>query len=345
MKRSVWISTTTAALAATAALVHAQPAPDNGPRPGDPYAVGEATGSGQGSAAPTNGSAARPRAGSDADEVTDADRAHRDEQTPAPAPVAPRPPDPAINMPELLRSPTGWLLPAAVIYSKTSIDTGGGFSTTGRVGLGDVAEFGVTTTDDVRAINKSTDVPQRIQPYALATFRMGVAEHRLFDEQPGITLGFDKSFERSSDGFKTRTAQLTLVASKHFGSRTALHLGGAFWDASIDGTGVSNSLHAEGLGKQIRAFGGIQVMPIDKSEILVDVSWAPEFCYMCSGNDQIQLRPELSWGVRYQVADWMHLESGVRVPDIGNANLLNAQIFGSVTFTSWALHHAVAALK
>ena len=61
--------------------------------------------------------------------------------------------------------------------------------------------------------------------------------------------------------------------------------------------------------------------------------------------DQIQLRPELSWGVRYQVADWMHLESGVRVPDIGNANLLDAQIFGPVTFTTWALRHAVDDLK
>jgi len=35
----------------------------------------------------------------------------------------------------------------------------------------------------------------------------------------------------------------------------------------------------------------------------------------------VEYRPS----VRYEVADWMHLESGVRVPDIGSANLLDAQ--------------------
>ena len=345
----------TAALAATlaASVAYAQPAspqplpqpvsPD-APRPGDPYAVG--------AAAAAAGSSA-PSAGSDADSVTDADRMrmHRDEQMPVPvavvpvAPEGPRKPDPAIDMPELLRSPTGWLLPAAVLYSKTSIDTGGSVSSTARVGLGDVAEFGVSTTDDVRAKPTATDATHRIQPYALATFRMGVAEDRLFRGQPGITLGFDKSFERASDNFKTRIAQLTLVASKHLGSRAAVHVGGAFWDASLVGGGVDATLHDGGLGGQIRAFGGIQVMPIAKSEILVDLSWAPEFCYACGAGSAIRLRPELSWGVRYEVADWMHLESGVRVPNIGDANLLDAQIFGSVTFTSWALHHAVTSLK
>ena len=346
MKRSSLISMTTAALAATAALASAQPAPQGPgePRPDDPYAVGGAA-AGSGSAGSAAGS------DFDADRMSDADRARqrRDEQAPPEAPKPPRPPDPAINMPELLRSPTGWLLPAAVLYSKTSIDTGGGVSETARVGLGDVAEFGVTTTDDVRGAN-TAPTDHRIQPYALATFRMGVGENRLFEGQPGVTLGFDKSFERDSDGFKTRIAELTLVASKHLGSRAAIHVGGAFWDASLDKDGdptQNSSLHGEGLGKQIRPFGGFQVMPIDKSEILVDLSWAPEFCYSpaptCS--QAIQLRPELSWGVRYEVADWMRLESGVRVPDIGNANLLNAQIFGSVTFTTWALHHVVSDLK
>jgi hypothetical protein len=79
---------------------------------------------------------------------------------------------------------------------------------------------------------------------------------------------------------------------------------------------------------------------------MVELSWAPEFCYTCTGADPtIRLRPELAWGVRYQVADWAHLESGVRVPDIGKANLLEAQIFGQLTITSWALRHAVDALK
>jgi hypothetical protein len=258
-----------------------------------------------------------------------------------------RPPDPAIGMPEVLSIPTGWLLPAAVLYSKSSIDTGGGVSSDTRVGLGDVAEFGIATTDQVRAKVEDSDHPERIQPYLVASFRMGVSEDRLFTGQPGLTLGFRKSFERNHDDEKTRIAELTLVASRHIGPRTAIHVGGAFWDASLQPAGGEEvTLHGgNDQRRQVRPFGGIQVQPIDKSEILIDLSWGPEFCYHCTGNDQIRLRPQLSWGVRYHVADWMLLESGVRVPDIGQANLLDAQIFGSLVFTSWALHHAVDSLK
>ena len=280
-------------------------------------------------------------------------------QTDAPVdPYAPRPkrrePDrPPINFPEVLTTPTGWLLPAAVLYSKTALDTGGGVTSDHRVGLGDVAEFGVATTDQVRERNAPTDKAERIQPYVTASFRMGVAENRLFDSQPGVTLGFRKSFERNHNGFKSRIAELTLVASKHLGSRAALHVGGAVWDASLQSDtpdAMGNlppevTLHGNSFTRQVRAFGGFEAQPLPKSSILIDLGWGPEFCYTCADADKIQLRPELSWGVRYQVASFMHLESGVRVPDIGNFNLLDAQIFGQVTLTSFALKSAVDSLK
>ncbi|MDB4958554.1 MAG: hypothetical protein JWO36_6123 [Myxococcales bacterium] len=280
-----------------------------------------------------------------------------------PVPEKPRPKDPHVDMPELLTTPTGWLLPAAVLYSRTSIDTGGGVSTDGRVGLGDVAEFGVATTDGVRITNSwtSNTQPDRIQPFVTASFRMGVAENRLFASQPGVVLGFRKSFERTvEDVFKVRTAELTLVASKHLGNRAAISVGAAFWDAEITGVHPGNNmpfheaLHDDNnvLKKQVRVFGGLEARPFDKSEILVDIGWAPVFCKDCADYNladntggAIKLRPQLSWGVRYEVADWMRLESGVRVPDIGDFNLLNAQIFGQVTFTSWAIRHAVDDLK
>jgi hypothetical protein len=263
-------------------------------------------------------------------------------------------PRPAIDFPEVLETPTGWLLPAGVLYSKTSVDTGGGIASDNRVGLGDVAEFGVATTDQVRERATAADKPERIQPYVAASFRMGVAEHRLFADQPGVTLGFEKSFERTHSGFKTRIAELTLAASKHVGKRVALHLGGALWDASLQSTAPvpegaaappELTLHGQGYKKQVRVFGGFEAHPLDKSSILIDLGWAPELCYGCADADKIKLRPELSWGVRYEVARFMHLESGVRVPDIGNFNLLDAQIFGQVTFTSFALRDAVDSLK
>jgi hypothetical protein len=262
-------------------------------------------------------------------------------------PAAPEKPHPRLSMPVLISTPTGFLLPAAVLYSRTGVDTAGGVTSDQRVGLGDVAEFGIATTDEVRERQTLADSPDRIQPYFVATFRLGVQENRLFAHQPGVALGFRKSFERTHDGEKTRFAELTLVASEHLGSRAAIHFGGAFWDASVhasnDATDADEvTLHGfNSLAHQIRAFGGLEARPLPRSEVMIDLGWAPEFCYQCTGSQQIRLRPELSWGVRYEVASWMHLESGVRVPDIGSANLLDAQIFGQVTLTTWALHRSV----
>lgn len=259
-----------------------------------------------------------------------------------------------INMPEVLTTQTGWLLPAAVLYSRTSIDTGGGVTNDTRVGLGDVAEFGVATIDSVRErVNDDDKTVDRIQPYVLASFRLGVSENRLFEGQPGFTLGFRKSFERNHDNYTTRIAELTLVASKHIGKGVAVHAGGAFWDASVRGhlTDRNNDItewlfHDGDWRNQVRAFGGIEFYPLPRSQILIDLGWAPEFCYKCMADeDRIKLRPTLSWGVRYGVADFMNLEAGVRVPDIASANLLDAQIFGQVTFTSWALRRAVDSMK
>jgi hypothetical protein len=325
------------AVTIAAAIARAQPAPDEPP----------AAGSGDGSGSDA-GSAAKPApAPAPVEPPTYA-------PIPPPAQKPPRPPDPHVDLPQLIATPTGWLLPAAVLYSRTGVDTGGGVTSDNRVGLGDVAEFGVSTLDQIRVVKTGTDPlaqPDRIQPYVAATFRMGVAEDRLFPGQPGLVLGFRKSFERGTDGFKTRIAELTLVASEKVGRRAAIHFGGAFWDASLagtnpDGSVVDTTLHGMGsLSNQIRAFGGVEVRPLDKSEILVDVSWAPTFCYQCAAAEQIRLRPELAWGVRYDVADWMRLDSGVRVSEIGNANLLDAQIFGQITFVTWGLRHGIDSLK
>jgi hypothetical protein len=274
-----------------------------------------------------------------------------EDATPPPKPKPPRKPDPKVDLPQLITTPTGWLLPAAVLYSRTGLDTGGGFTSDQRVGLGDVAEFGLATLDQIRAVKTGTDplgTSDHVQPYVAATFRMGVSEDRLFGGQPGLVLGFRKSFERDTDGYTTRIAELTLVASKKFGGSSSLHLGAAFWDASLhdDVMNIDTTLHGlSNVGRQLRPFAGILVRPLDKSEIMVDFGWAPVFCYHCAPADQIKLQPELAWGVRYDVADWMKLESGVRVAEISTANLLDAQIFGMVTFVTWGLRHAVDDLK
>jgi hypothetical protein len=329
----------------TAAIARAQPAPGEPPSPdGKPVPVaGDAGATG----VPASPYGPPPTASADPGPLLGGQI-----DPPRPGQPAARV-HPPVRFPEVLTTPTGWLLPAGVLYSRSAIDTGGGVTSDNRVGLGDVAEFGVATTDQVRERQLLADKPERIQPYVTASFRLGVEENRLFPGEPGVTLGFRKSFERTHSGFKTRIAELTLVASKHLGPDVAFHVGGALWDASLQatsGTGdmpaPETTLHGHGLTHQIRVFGGFEARPLPRSQILLDLGWAPDFCYQCTDEtDRIKLRPELSWGVRYQVASFMHIESGVRVPDIGNFNLLDAQIFGQVTFTSFALSDAVETLK
>ena len=346
----------------TGATAQAQPAPD-APAPGvGPAVPGDAPPlDGQ---RPTTAQPGQPGSAIDGNEPEPAPRTDfGDPYTPVkPVAEAPKRHLPPVFMPEVLTTPTGWLLPAAVLYSKTSLDTGGGVTSDTRVGLGDVAEFGLATTDSVRERDDAGDTrATRIQPYVTASFRLGLQENRLFVGQPGFTLGFRKSFERHHGGFTTRIAELTLVGSKHLGPNAAVHLGGAFWDASLEGVLDAGedavrrevTLHGQdNVRAQLRAFGGIELRPLPKSQILVDLGWGPEFCYRCTASagrppdaNRIRLRPTLSWGVRYEVAEWMRLESGVRVPDIGDANLLDAQIFGQVTFTSRALQRAIEGLK
>ncbi len=250
-------------------------------------------------------------------------------------------PQKMIELPTMFNAPTGYFLPAGVIMTTLGIDTGGGVSGEGRIGLGDVAEFGFGTTDQIAKSfcdGTSCDDRQAIQPYALAQFRMGLTEDRLFHNQPGLVLGFRKSFTREHDARKTRVAELYLVASKKLGSWTRIHVGGDFWDAGVlrDGADREIVFHDNDVARRLRAFGGIEVQPLPRSTLMLELYWSPLFRLRdaTGQTDSITLRPTFSWGVRYQFADWGLFESGVRIPDIGEINLLEAQIFGQLRLVS-----------
>jgi hypothetical protein len=250
---------------------------------------------------------------------------------------------PPIDLPELLLAPSGAMLPAGVIYSRSGVDTSGGLSSDLRFGLGDVAEFGVAVTDLIRGREAYGQTARRMAPFYTATFRMGLAEDRLFRHQPALALGFRKSFEFEADNHRSRIAELHLAASGHVGTRTTVHLNGSFWDASVE-TGDEGPvlLHDQGLGRQFRVGGGFAVHAVEDADILVDFAWVPEFCFTCTAPNRTRLRPILSWGVRYDLAPWAQLQSGVRVPDIGDANLLDAQIFGQLTIINRTLERVVS---
>ena len=235
-----------------------------------------------------------------------------------------------------------------MIYAGGGVDTGASLSSQLEVGLGDVAEFGIAVTDLIRA--RQGDVAgaesDGIFPYILAHFKMGVAEDRMFKHQPALALGFRKSFEREADDHKTRVAELYFVASKDLGSKLTLHAGGSFWDASLaNSAGQEVTLHGAmgGAAKnQIRPYGGVELRPLPDAQILIEVFWVPEFVYRGMGAaEDIDLKAELAWGVRYELARWAVLEAGVRVPDIADVNLLDAQIFGQFKVVTRRLRQAV----
>lgn len=256
-------------------------------------------------------------------------------------------PFPKMHAPHLLAVPTGHLLPAGVVYGTTSLDTGGSFGGSLRVGLGDVGEFGVETSPRIRMQRRADESPETVQPLVLASFRMGVAEDRLFTHQPALALGFRKSFSREEFNSDIRVAGIDLVASKTFG-KTKLHVGGVFWDASMTDINSEEEvvLHDTGTKRQIRPFGGIEAEPIKNAQLLVDLYWVPLFSpYAESAKEAIKLTPTLSWGVRYHLSKKVSFESGVRVPDIGEANLLDAQIFGQLSIASDKIRRALGAYK
>jgi|GEM_PF-2542535 len=279
-----------------------------------------------------------------------------------------RPPGPPITVmpPNLFAGPSGRMVPGAVVFSSSSLDTGGGFRSDLRVGLGDVAEFGVVADDRVRVRRRRGVVrddngtvadfgsfadAEAIQPYLAAIFKLGVAESRLFAAQPALAIEFRKSFEKAEAGRDTRVASLSFTASKSFFSgNLSAHLGVGLWDAEVeretfvrgpDGSPQTAgrqtlSLHDEGAVDQVRPYGGLEFRALDNAVIVVDLYWSPEFTFgdlSDSDLDRINLRPLLAWGTRYEVGASTWLEAGVRVPDIGDANLLNAQIFGQLSFT------------
>ena len=247
--------------------------------------------------------------------------------------------DVEVKLPLLFTTPTGHLLPAGVMMASAGLDTGGGFNGDFRIGLGDVAEFGVDTTSLIRIRSCAECESSGVSPpYPTALFKMGTSEGLFNKYFPALALGFRKSFENEHDNRITRVAQLYLVASKSLGSKVKLHAGAVFWDASIKqsfGNASEVLLHDQGVGTQLRGFGGVEVQPLPRSQILLELNWAPEFAIdETTGTDSIELRPTLSWGVRYELASWAVVESGVRIPDIADLNLIDAQIFGQFRFVT-----------
>jgi len=251
------------------------------PKAGDPF---------------TNEPGTEERSGSESEPGAEERSASKDEPA-----RSPHPPRKEISMPQtaILRAPTARLLPAGTIRGRASVDTGGGIATSVGVGLGDVANFYLETTDLVRRrLNEESD-SKAIKPYLAATFTVGLKERRLFYHQPALALVFRKSFKRDYGLHKTQFAQLSLVASKRIGRSLHFHVGASAWDASI-AKDTSNEQwevfhHDRGIQKLIKPFGGLEIAALPKSDILIEFDWTPEYVYEAR---RVDFNAMLAWGVR-----------------------------------------------
>jgi hypothetical protein len=249
-----------------------------------------------------------------------------------------------VQFPFVFNSPTARLLPGAVIYTSSGIDTGRGLSSQLEVGLGDVAEFGVTVSDLIRGQDgdNPNSEPDGLFPYVLAHFKMGVGEGKMTRHMPAFAMGFRKSFERNVDDHTSQVAELYFVASKNFGSKLTLHAGGSFWDASLSNGVDAVSLHGSGGAiDQLRGFGGIELRPLPDAQIMLEVFYVPQFVYHEQMPEAIELHPQLAWGVRYELLSWAVIEAGVRIPEIDDVKLMDAQIFGQFKIVTRKLREAL----
>ena len=94
-------------------------------------------------------------------------------------------------------------------------------------------------------------------------------------------------------------------------------------------------------GDQVVTSGGLIGKVVKVADAEVELEIAPNL----ANADKIRLRPMLSWGVRYAASRRVGLEAGVRVPDISDANLLDAQIFAQLRLSSRAVSTAIEGLQ
>lgn len=261
------------------------------------------------------------------------------------AAITPDPGTPAMTMhyPMIFTAPSGRMLPAAVLWSTSGVHTGGGLYSDLFVGLGDVAEFGIGVTDLIRVRPVPDDDPEQVKPFVQASFKMGVGEDRLFRFQPALALAFRKSFEHSFGSARVRTAALYLMASRSLGRRVTIHGGGVLWDAALrEPTAPALYFHDRGVREQLRPVVAFEAEPIERSSIMIELNWVPE---LTRAPADVRLAGMLTWGVRYRITSLFAFESGVRVQGIDQANLLDAQIFGQLSWGSDRLRRAIHDLR
>lgn len=252
-----------------------------------------------------------------------------------------------IGDPLIFTAPTGRIIPSGVIYPRVGVETSESFIGGVRLGLGDVVEFGFTSTPYVRWERPWRGKAEFTDGYPLLVGRIGLNEGHLWSWQPGLALGYRKSFVVELVGRDTQVSELSLVATKQLGSRVSVTLGVAKWSGSIeflerDPDGAYELAEEKGYGERIRPFGGVEVSLMEGYRLMGEFYYMPEF-ELAPADEQpnIELDAALSLGLRSELVSWLTLDLGARGPDFDNLHQLDMELFAQVIIPLRFLHDAM----
>jgi hypothetical protein len=205
--------------------------------------------------------------------------------------------------PRLWRAPTGSLQPHGVGAGRAGASHQGHPFLDLAVGVGGVAEVGVTL-EEVLACDACDGRDDTRLAAATALFKVGVAEGLAGRWQPAVALGFVRSVLVEGEA-RPAMARMYLAASMPAGP-VRLHAGAEVWDAAAAGRAA---LHATApVAARLRPLCGVEYRPgaYPRTTLVADLAWAPRV-----EPDEITLRWHAGFGVRYQALSWGGVELGV----------------------------------
>jgi hypothetical protein len=249
--------------------------------------------------------------------------------------------------PILFTAPTGRIIPSGVIYPRIGADTSESFIGSVVVGLGGLVEFGFTSTPYVRWERPWRGKAEFTDGYPFLVGRIGLNEGDLWTWQPGIALGYRKSFVVGLAGRETEASELNLAVTKQFGAHVSVTLGVAKWGGSIellerDADGRYELAEEKTYGERIRPFGGVELRFLESYRILLEYYYMPEFELVPADRQpNIELDAAFSVGLRSQLWPWLTLDVGTRGPDFSNLHQLDMEFFVQAIVPLRFLHGAI----
>ncbi len=202
----------------------------------------------------------------------------------------------------VLTAPTAWLPPTGGAVVTATLDHRFDGSATIGYGLGGLAAIDLGADTDVRSC-ETCDGDAEPLLLGRASFRMGLAQDKMFRGSPALLGGVRKTFANQGRVGDVSVSEAYLVASRVLGP-VKLHAGIQAVDAAMG--------EVE-LGSKLRPIAGIEWTPgqYPNTTVVTDIAYVP---LLRHGTAEVDLEWAAGVGVRYNaLRDWGAIELAVRV--------------------------------